>query len=333
VSTYVQRLGRVFEALQVLDLYPNGLLLDDLAGMLGCSVADLRADLLALNAGHELGPGGAEGFVLFLSRLPEPQDSDDEPDDLFVEAADAVAVRLYGPTLQRAAGGLTVSDVGAVLQAAEDLLRLEPGNESLSAVVAHLRSRWLPGVSEVWRPASEGRWEHELARAIRESRQVWIRYERYWQPGVIERLVEPYALVKTHRGFEVDAGPLDAEGRPRTYLVEYIRELAVHEDTFVAPADVEQRCRDHRRTTSVVMVVPRDRLWTAEYLSETVTVEDADDELQLRMDVLEPVADRVGLVALQAGPDAFVAQPPELADAPAVVARRLWQHHRLDDDA
>lgn len=334
MSRYVQRLGRVFEALQVLDMYPNGLLLGDLAEMLGCTSNDLRADLVALNAGHELGPGEADGFVEFLSRLPEPSDRDaeeEEPDDMFVEAAEAIAVRLHGTPLQRAAGGLTLSDVGAVLQAAEDLLRMDPGDTAAAGVVAHLRSRWLPGLSEVWRPSDEGRWEHELARAVREQRCVWIRYERYWRPGVVERVIEPYALLKTHRGFEVDAGPLDQEGRPRTYLVDQIRALEVREEGFEVPADVEGRCQEHRRTTSVVMVVPRDRQWTAEYLSEQVLVEHADDDVQLRLEVLEPVADRVGLVVLQAGADAFVTQPGELNDAAGSLAARLWTHHRLDE--
>lgn len=335
MSRYVQRLGRIFEALQILDVYPHGVAVSDLAGLLGCSERDLRADLAALNSGSELGPERAGGFVLFLSRLPDPEatypdvtDADDA-DDLYVEADAAVAVRMYGPDPRRGVGGLSVTELGAILEAAEDLSRLEPENEALARVIAEIRSRWLPGVADVWRPSLDGRFTGELNAAVRQNRRVWIRYERLWQPGIVERVIEPYELVRTQRGFEVDAGPLDDEGSVRTYVVEEIRELRLLEESFERPADAAQKCALHRRTASVVVVVPKDREWAAEYLSEAVTVENRDDETQLRLELLEPVVSRLGLIVIQAGPEAFVSEPAQLAEAGEVVAARLWEHHDL----
>lgn len=330
MSRYVQRLGRIFEALQILDLYPQGVSVADLAGLLGCSGDELRVELAALNAGSELGPERAGGFVVFLGPGWEDAQQDDvDEDELYVEAENAVAVRLYGPDPRRGVGGLSVSELGAVWEAAEDLARAEPGNEALARVVAELRSRWLPGVTDVWRPGMAGRFVQELSDAVSEHRRVWIRYERLWQPGVIERVIEPLELVRTHRGFEVDAGPVDDEGSIRTYVVDEIRDLRVTSETFAPPPDAAHLCHTHRATTSVTVVVPRDREWTAEYLAEAVVVEDRDDDVQLRLDLLEPVAQRVGLIVVQAGRDAFVGSPPALADAGAQVASRLWSHHGL----
>lgn len=331
MSRYVQRLGRIFEALQILDLYPQGVAVADLASLLGCSEDDVRLDLQALNAGSELGPERAGGFVLFLGPGWDARSDGEEPDDddIYVEARDAVAVRLYGPDPRRGVGGLSVSELGAVWEAAEDLARVEPGNEALARVVAELRSRWLPGVTDVWRPGMAGRFVQELSDAVAYHRRVWIRYERLWQPGVIEREIEPYELVRTHRGFEIDAGPVDDTGSIRTYVVDEIRDLRLTGDTFTPPADAERLCRAHRATTSVTVVVPRDREWTAEYLAEGVVVGNRDDDVQLRLELLEPVAQRVGLIVLQAGADAFVGSPQELADAAQHVASRLWAHHGL----
>lgn len=329
MSRYVQRLGRIFEALQILDLYPQGVALTDLAELLGCTSEEVRSELAALNAGNELGPDRAGGFVLFLGPGWDTAEPDSDIDELYVDAQDAEAVRIYGPDPRRGVGGLSVSELGAVWEAAEDLAQVEPGNQALARVVAELRSRWLPGVTDVWRPSLAGRFVKELSDAVAERRRVWIRYERLWQPGVIERVIEPYELVRTHRGFEVDAGPVDDGGSIRSYVVDELRELQLTDETFTPPPDVSLLCRDHRATTTVTVVVPRDREWTAEYLAEDVVVEDRDTDVQLRLELLEPVAQRLGLIVLQAGEDAFVGSPPELADSAEEVAARLWSHHKL----
>jgi proteasome accessory factor C len=76
-------------------------------------------------------------------------------------------------------------------------------------------------------------------------------------------------------------------------------------------------------------VVPRELFWAVERFAERVSVSRADEDLEVVADVLPPLADRVGLVLVVAGPDAFVVEPADLADAGAQTARRLLAHHRL----
>ncbi len=327
---YVQRLGMVFEALAVLDLYPGGLELADLAELLEVDEHGLRADLIAYNAGTDLGPDGMTAWVEFLTRVPsDPADDDDE---LYAAATEAVAVRLHNPGsgIPGQAGGLSVAEVGQVLIAAEDLARVEPHNMALAQVIAQLRSRWLPGVTEVWRPSLDRRFESELTTAMEECRVVDIEYDRAWRPGVVSRRIEPYALVRTQRGFEVDAGPVQSDGGIRTYLVNQIKRLVVSADTFTRPPNADELCAANRQATTVHVVMPRERQWVTEYLAERVVVSAADDDVALEMSVIEPLADRVGLVLLQAGPGAFVTEPDHLAEADDALARRLLAHHGLE---
>lgn len=343
-ARYVQRLGRIFEALQVLDLYPAGLELIDLAELLGCSADEVRTDLKAHNDGTDLGPAGMTAWVEFLSRLPadaqpsgEPQAEfgaetadDDADDDLMVDPDDATAVRLHRATIRGGSSGLSVSEVGAILVAAEDVLRVEPGNAALAEVVAQLRSRWLPAVTEVWRPTFERLYEADLTLAIEERRRVRIVYDRAWQPGLIDRVIEPYALVRTHRGFEVDAGPVREDGHVRTYLVGNVVSLELLEEHFTRPDNADDLCARNRRSTRVEIVVPKERQWVTEFLAESVTVMAVDDDVSVALDLLEPVAMRVGLVLLQAGPEAFVSAPAHFRDADDALARELLAHHGLD---
>ncbi|MCB0914256.1 MAG: WYL domain-containing protein [Actinobacteria bacterium] len=330
---YVQRLGMVFEALAMLDLHPGGLELVELAELLDVDAEQLRADLIAYNSGTELGPLGLTAWVEFLSRRPADPAEDD--DDLFVPGEQAVAVRLHNPGsgVPGQAGGLTVSEVGQVLIAAEDLARTEPENLALAEVIAQLRSRWLPGVTEVWRPSLGRRYEAELTDAVEQRRKVVIEYDRTWRPGIITRTIEPYALVRTQRGFEVDAGPIQPDGSIRTYLVKQIRSLQPTAETFDRPSQTDELIAANRRATDVSVVMPRERQWVTEYLAEHVTVIDSDTDVQLQMSVVEPLADRVGLVLLQAGPGAFVTEPADLIDCDDSLARQLLAHHGLDDDS
>ncbi|MDQ1247774.1 MAG: proteasome accessory factor [Actinomycetota bacterium] len=338
---YVQRLGRVFEALQVLDLYPSGLTLSDLATLLGCRVEDVRLDLMAHNNGTDLGPEGFTDWVEFLAHLPaddeapvagQPpahEDTSDDDDDLLVSPREATAVRLHRSGVKGRSGGLTLADIGAILLVAEDLARVEPGNAALTEVIAQLRSRWLPAVTEVWRPSYDRLFEADLTDAIEQRRRVRIVYERTWRPGVIERVIEPYQLVRTQRGFEVDAGPVQDNDRIRSYLVNQVRALEVLDEHFDRPSHADALCAANRRATEVRIVLPKDRQWVTEFLAERVEVVEGDDDVSLRLEVIEPVAARVGLVLLQAGPEAFVVEPKALADADHDVALELLAHHDL----
>ncbi len=326
---YIERLGRTFEALQLLDLFPAGVELVDLAAYLGCEAEELRDELKLYNEGSELGPGDDVAFVEFLSARAPAGEPDDE---LYVEADVATVVRLSGADPTRAAGGLSLGNLGTILMAAEDLLTAEPDNQALAGVVATLRSRWLPGVAAPGVSSAEQGFVSELSDAIEQRRRVRIDYERVWQPGAISRVIEPFALERTRRGFEVDAGLVGEAGSVRTYLVPFIRRLQVLDERFDRPADAAELCRAHRSTTRVEIVVPREREWVVELLAEHVTERHRDDDVLLAADLLEPRRQRLGLLLVQAGPEAFVLEPAELRDAGEEYARTLLEHHGLLDE-
>ncbi|MFM2437290.1 MAG: hypothetical protein RLZ55_96 [Actinomycetota bacterium] len=326
MAYYIERLGRTFEALQLLDLFPAGVDIADLASYLGCDVEELRDELKLYNEGSELGPGDGVAFVEFLAAMPTTEELTDE---FFVTPEAATAVRLSGADPTRAGGGLSLADLGTILMAAEDLLTAEPDNQALAAVVATLRSRWLPGVAEPGVSSREHGFVSELSDAIEQRRRVRIGYQRVWEPGTIDRVIEPFALERTRRGFEVDAGLVGEVGSVRTYLVPFIRRLEVLDETFERPADAADLCRAHRSTTRARIVVPSDREWVVELLAERVEEQRRDDDLLLEVDLLEPRRQRVGLLLVQAGPDAFVLEPDELRDAGEEYARTLAVHHGL----
>ena len=65
-----------------------------------------------------------------------------------------------------------------------------------------------------------------------------ITYSNTWIPKVDTRTIEPYRVMSTSRGYEVDAGPLDATGAPRTFLITQVRDWEVLPDTFTPPPGV-----------------------------------------------------------------------------------------------
>jgi proteasome accessory factor C len=78
----------------------------------------------------------------------------------------------------------------------------------------------------------------------------------------------------------------------------------------------------------VELVVPQDRRWAVDRYAEKVVVVDDDEEsVKLRADLLPPVEQRLGLLLLCCGPDAFVMEPPALMAAGESMARLLLEHH------
>jgi predicted DNA-binding transcriptional regulator YafY len=224
----------------------------------------------------------------------------------------------------------TADVLGPLYRAASDLSALEPDNQVLADAVARLRSTFLAGIDGG--PDHGGPVAAQLRAAATARRRVRIEYWRAWRPGVTTRVIEPYRVVSTRRGFEVDAGPLDDAGDIRTFLVRGIRDAETLDDTFERPDDVETRIEASRRLTEVRLVVPRDQAWVVSRFAERSTVARADDDLEVVAHVLPPVAERVGLMMTIAGPDAFVVAPAHLQVAAADTARRLLAQHGLDRD-
>lgn len=337
---YVQRFGRVLEALQILELYPKGILLADLARVLNTRITQLRDDLQALNLATESVESN-NLFVEFLSELPSQADgfaTDTAYDQYFVAPAQARYVRLGGLSaqlgqVQRLTGGLSYGEVAQLLEAADPLLRVNPGNMPLLSLVSQLQAIWFPGLIQTSASERLDNLESSLRSAIETCTMVQISYERNWRPGKVTRVVHPYQLVLTRRGFELDAGPVQPDGRIRTYEIDSVLELKVLEDTFARPANANELCQANRDTIWLKVVVPRKQRWALETLSEDVRISSKSDrdDIEARVELREPFLERAGLLAVNMGPAAMIVAPPEYQDAGTILAQHLLRHHGLDN--
>lgn len=322
VAAYAKRLAALPRALAILELHPQGLPLADLAGELGVKPDDLREVIMAYYLADlvELGNFGQPVVEFFAP------DADDEE----VDPATAQWVRVVArdPEQELGVDHLSAEQLGRLFEAGADLLALEPENATLrSALEAFQTALWPvdgPAGTE-WKATIA----QQLHKAVQERRRVRISYVRQWHPGAGERVIEPYRLVRTRRGWEVDAGPADEVAAVRTFLVSGISTCEVLEATFELPADVDELLTTQRTPVTVELVVPQDRRWAVDRFAEAVTVlADDEESVSLRADLLPPVAQRLGLLLLCCGPDAFVMTPLDLADSGADVARVLLEHHR-----
>ena len=322
VAAYAKRLAALPRALAILELHPQGLPLADLAGELGVKPDDLREVVMAYYLADlvELGNFGQPVVEFFAP------DADDEE----VDPATAQWVRVVArdPEQELGVDHLSAEQLGRLFEAGADLLALEPENATLrSALEAFQSALWPvdgPAGTE-WKATTA----QQLHKAVQERRRVRISYVRQWHPGSGDRVLEPYRLVRTRRGGEVDAGPADEVAAVRTFLVSGISTCEVLDETFQLPADVDELLTTQRTPVTVELVVPQDRRWAVDRYSEAVTVlADDEESVSLRADLLPPVAQRLGLLLLCCGPDAFVMTPLDLADSGADVARVLLEHHR-----
>jgi proteasome accessory factor C len=322
-ARYAQRVEHLARMFGILQHHPDGLTLADLAAELGADVDELREDLVVFmnrDLPVELDWALVDGVGLEFVGAHGEQ----------TESRDASRVRLTSaaPLAELGLAYLRADVLGPLVRAATDLLAVEPGNAALGSALERLTATLMAGV-DTTHPYG-GQAAAALRRAAQAHHKVRVEYWRAWQPGVSSRVIEPYRVVSTRRGFEVDAGPLDQAGALRTFLVSGIRSWQVLDETFEPPADVAARIAASRATTPVRLVVPRELSWVVDRFAERVTVTRADDDLELVADMLPPVADRVGLLLAVAGPNAFVVGPADLTDAGARTARRLLTHHGLD---
>jgi predicted DNA-binding transcriptional regulator YafY len=319
VARFAERVASLTQVVTTLELHPSGLPLAQLAAELDTTTDSLRQTLLAYYVAD----------VAEQADFPLPviefvgSDGDDDP-----ERAEVVRVVSADPERELGVEHLSAEQLGALHAAGSDLLTLEPDNDVLrSALAAFEASLWPVATSA---DASSGAAvAADMNRAAQERRRVRIVYARAWRPGTAERVVEPYRVLRTRRGWEVDAGPVDPVGRIRTYLVSGIREVVVLDAKFERPTDVDELIATQRSAESVDLVVPQAGRWAVERFAESVTLlEDDEESVKVRAAFLPPVEQRLGLILISCGPEAFVTAPRALVDAGAKVSRQLLDHHR-----
>jgi proteasome accessory factor C len=323
---YVQRIARLPEVFELLAARPEGLPLSTLAERIGVPVDELREDLLAFYTA-DINP------MLFGLSRPTVLEffGADGDDDVDPNEAERVRVVDERPADELGVEYLDASELGLIYSAAKALADLDPDDRALGDAIDTLTGTMLdaplpPSQPRAWNAPLE-----PLERAIAEHRQVRILYSRAWTAGVGERVVEPYLLVKTRRGWEVDAGPPDEHGRIRTFLLPHIRECDVLDETFEPPADVAALLTRQRTTTRVRVRIPHAARWAADFYAERVeVVDDGEQSTTLDLHLLPPIEDRIGLLLLIAGEDAQVLEPSALIAAGPRLASELLAHHRTD---
>ncbi|MEQ6901335.1 WYL domain-containing protein [Nocardioides sp. YIM 152588] len=326
VPKYAARIARLPQVFERLAAHPDGLPLADLAAGLGVPAAELRDDLLAFYS--------ADVSADWLLGLTRPDVLEFlGPDGADADPTEAEVVRFVEEHGELGVEYVDAAELALVYSAALALLDIEPENIDLIDAIGVLTDTMVGDAGLAGEPAAR-HWNRPLPllqQAHERRRAARIVYSRSWQHGVTEREIEPYRLVQTRRGWEVDAGPVRDDGSLRTYLLSNIREVEVLERGFEPPADLDERLAAQRATETVRVCVPHDARWAVDFYAERSTVVQDDEELvALDVELLPPLERRVGMLMLASGPEAFVVSPPELESAGAVLAEELLVHHSLD---
>ncbi len=321
---YAARFGRLPAVFEMLLAHPDGVPLATLAEEVGVPAEELREDLLAFYTADPI----ENDRMLGLWRPPvlEFLGPDGDGD---IDPRDAGVVRAVNdrPTEELGVEYVDASELALVHTAAVALHDVEP-DDDLAAAIDVLTETMVGTPGGQPEPAAWNEPLRPLQEAQRHRRAVRIVYSRTWQHGISTRVIHPYRLVQTRRGWEVDAGPPDSAGRLRTFLVSGVRDVESLEQTFEPPENLAAMLDAQRATTLVRMVLPHGSRWAGDMYAETVTVIRADeDDAEVELELLPPLADRVGMLLLAAGTGAFVLDPPELASAGAVLAEELLVHH------
>jgi hypothetical protein len=269
-----------------------------------------------------------------LSRiaLPPPlRFLDDEGRE--AEPAEATCVELKGRYADEdlAFDYSPVEYLARAYRVARDQSYLDPDNVILRSAVEKLQAALDPGMGTTTPTREVGLSPAEWYRAAVDHHRVRLVYARAWRPGTTERVIDPYRVVRTRRGWEVDAGPPDEDGRLRTFLLTGVVDSEALDETFEPPADVVDLLVAQRRTTRVRFSVPEDRVWVVERQAERVERVDSDGRTAtVDAELLEPVHDRIATILVVSGPDARVVKAPaDESDAGRQWARTLLEHHGL----
>jgi proteasome accessory factor C len=321
MAIFVDRVAELPRLLDELQYHPDGLPIADLAAQVGRTPAQVREILLTYYATDFA--GYAPDLMWRAVPIEFVGTHSDEEDP---HQASIVRLVEEAPGRQLGVAYVPLTELARMYRIGRDRLDLEPDNEILRSAVDKLREGLLPGVmpssAETWGPP------HAFETARAEQRKITISYARAWHPGVVTRVVEPYRLVRTRRGWELDAGPVQANGRLRTYLLNRVQSFEVLAETFEPPHDITDLLRGQRVPTVVELEVPHEAHWAVEKQAESVEVISEDEtSVRLRASLLEPVRQRVGLILIDAGPSARVVESAELADAGRELAQTLLDHH------
>lgn len=319
---YLQRLARLPEIVNFLSGFEGGLSLRRLAAEFDVDVETLREDLVTYldleswGWSHDIFRRPAIEFV-----QPEADYTTDGSGGTMVRV-----VQGRGPGL--GAEHLSAGDLALIYTAGMALLDVDDSNTDLAEALGVISETMYGAPGTQPQPAGWNQVLRPLQQGQEERRRVSIEYSRTWRPGVSERVIEPLRLVQTHRGWEVDAGPVGPEGNLRTFILSNVRSAELLDETFEPPAGVESLLERQRRTITVRMELSQDARWAADMYAEQVTVVEQDEStLVADLELLAPVGDRVGLIILASGPETRVLSPNHVLPEAIGIIEELLRHH------
>lgn len=324
---FVRRFERVTHALRILTMHPDGLPLSRLAAELDVDEKTLREEIIAFyraDVDPAFGPGPDRTVrIEFLG-------PDGGPDEVEPAEAEIVRASTDQPLAEIGVVHAPPAELANVYRAGQALLSLEPENAILEGALRALGDTMLRGIRPI-----DDYWKAELAatfiNAIHDHRRVRISYTPVWRAeSGDDHVIAPYRLLRTRRGWEVDAGVFTDDGElVASFLLSGIREAVELDETFERSADIDLRIAANRREHEVEVVVPQDARWVVDRFAEGADVLAEDEEsVKLRARLLPPVERRLGVLMLVAGTDAFVTYPPDLDNAGRHLAKELLDHHR-----
>ncbi|HEU0042681.1 MAG TPA: WYL domain-containing protein [Jiangellaceae bacterium] len=323
---YVERIQRITQALGLLTLHPDGLPISRLAEMLDVDEKVLRQSLLAYYRADIDPKYGEIAYRQVRIGFFGPRGDED------VEPAEAEIVRAFvaQPATEVGVTYASIGELAQIYKAGRDLLTDEPDNAVLESALTTLSKTTLAGLEP-----PQSYWVSDLPAMLRAAidsrRRVRITYVPVWRSSAArDYVLEPHRLISTRRGWEVDAGVEGRDGRVRvlSFLLSGVRSAEPLDDTFERPPDVDAQIAENRRERPVDLLVPQNARWAVDRLAESVDVlQEDEDSVNLRANLLPPVGERLALIMLIAGPAAFVVAPPDLVDAGSDHARLLLAHH------
>jgi hypothetical protein len=295
-----------------------------LAELLGRPAAEVRAELTAFNDVDTTGLVLDPMFMITPAGGWPEDDTVPDPDPADTDVV-AFSPSVAGPDLGLA--HVDAGTLGPLLAAADQLSTLEPGNLPLASAVDTLRTALLAGLTghAAYRTRTAAVFQHAAAT----RREVRITYSSVWTAKVTTRTIHPYRVVSTRRGYEIDAGPLDDQGRPRTYLITGIRDYQLLEHAFAVPAGADEAIEANRTLTPVTGVAPHRSMWAVRHWAERVDQAHSDaDDVAFAAWLLPPIPQRVAVICLAGGPGIDI-DDTALSQAASDLATDLLRHHGL----